>query len=225
MITDGYLLLVEDEPAVQAKNKKILERCGYTVEQAYTIAEAQLKIAEEMPKAIVLDIQLPDGSGLEFLSDLRETSNVPVLMLTAMGTSEDIIRGISSGGDDYLTKPYDLNIFLARLDALLRRAAIIPASIGVGPIRIDTASKAAFINGLDIGLQPKEFSLLEQFVQHHGKMLSVEFLYEKVWGQKLLGDTGPIKTAMHKLRKKLEGSGYVISSERGEGYCFEEEPR
>jgi len=118
-----YLLLVEDEPVVQENNKKILERRGYTIRQAYLLAEAWSAIAEEPPRAIILDIQLPDGSGLDFLSELRKTSSVPVLILTAMGTPQDIIRGLEAGGTDYLTKPYILSVFLKRVEALMERGA------------------------------------------------------------------------------------------------------
>ena len=94
--TSGYLLLVEDEHEVQAGNKKILDRRGYRSRQAYSLAEARTIIAEEPPCAIVLDIGLPDGSGLDFLTELRQTSAIPVLMLTAMGTPEDIVKGLEA---------------------------------------------------------------------------------------------------------------------------------
>jgi len=120
---DGYLLLVEDEPVVQENSKMILERRGYAIKQAYTLAEARAIVEDEPPLAIILDIQLPDGSGLDFLSTLRKTSDVPVLILTAMGTPQDIIRGLEAGGNDYLTKPYGLTVFLKRVGALMERAA------------------------------------------------------------------------------------------------------
>ena len=131
MDNNGYLLLVEDEPHVQANNKDILERRGYALRQAYSLDEARKIIGEEMPRAVVLDLQLPDGSGLDFLAEIRQTSNVPVLMLTAMNTSEDVIRGLEAGGDDYLTKPYELNVFLARVTALIRRASLMPETVSV----------------------------------------------------------------------------------------------
>ena len=118
-----YLLLIEDEPVVQENNRKILERRGYAIRQAYSLAEAWAIIAEEPPGAIILDIQLPDGSGLDFLYELRKTSSIPVLILTAMGTSQDIILGLEAGGTDYLTKPYILSIFLKRVEALMAKGA------------------------------------------------------------------------------------------------------
>ena len=216
-----YLLLVEDEPLVQGNNKKILMRRGYFLKQAFSLAEARSIIAEEPPRAIILDLQLPDGNGLEFLKELRQTLNTPVLMLTAMGTPADIIRGLEAGGDDYLTKPYDLSVFLMRVEALLRRASILPDTLGVGRIRLDTASGKAFSNDEDMTLSQKEYSLLSQFIQFPDRILSAEYLYEKVWGQEMNEDDNSLKVAVSKLRNKLLDSGYTITASRGEGYYFE----
>jgi len=217
----GYLMLVEDELLVQENNRKILERRGYAIRQAFSLAEARALIAEEMPGAIVLDIQLPDGSGLGFLHELRKTSNVPVLMLTAMGTTEDIVQGLEAGGDDYLPKPYELSVFLTRVEALLRRASLMPDTLAIGSIKIDTASSRAYINGEDMGLQPIELSLLRQFIQNPEKSISAAYLYEKVWGQKMIGDDNALKVAISKLRAKLGDSDHTIVTSRGEGYRLE----
>ena len=217
----GYLLLVEDEPMVQINNKKLLERRGYKVRQAFTLTEARAIIAGAPPRAIVLDIQLPDGSGLDFLREFRKTSTAPALMLTAMGTPADIIKGLEAGGDYYLPKPYDLRIFLTHMEALLRRAAIMPETLAAGPIRIDTASNIAYLNGEDMNLATKEVALLGQFLQRPGEILNAGYLYERVWGQEMSGDDNALKNAMSRLRKKLAGSGYTITSERNEGYMFE----
>jgi len=221
MSDQEYLLLIEDETMVQANNKKLLERRGYALRQAYTLAEAWAIIEEGMPFAIVLDIQLPDGSGLDFLREFRKISNVPVLILTAMGTSEDIIRGLETGGDYYLPKPYNLKVFLTHIEALVRRASIMPETLGMGPFKIETASGIAYMNGEDMMLAAKEVALLGQFIQHPDKALGAEYLYEKVWGQEMAGDAGALKNAMSRLRKKLSGSGYTITAERNEGYVFE----
>ena len=219
----GYLLLVEDEPLVQVNNKKILQRRGYVIKQAMSLAEAREKIAEDSPRAIVLDIMLPDGSGLDFLNELRQTSNVPVLLLTAMGTSQDIIRGLEAGGDDYLTKPYNLSVFLMRVEALLRRSSLVPDMLEVGPLKLDPASGKAFIDGEDMVLPQKEYALLQQFAQYPEKIISAEYLYEKVWGQEMLEEDKSLKVAISKLRSKLAGSGYTITASRGEGYYLERE--
>jgi len=223
MENDWYLLLVEDDPMVQVNNRKILERRGYRVKQAFTLAEARAFIASEPPHAVILDIQLPDGSGLDLLREIRETSTVPVLMLTAMSTPEDEIRGLEAGGDKYLAKPYELKVFLTNLEALLRRASIVPEVVMFGPLKLELASNTAFCNGRNMLLSQKEFALLQRFIQQPGEIVCVEHLYEKVWGQAMNNDPGAIKTQISKLRKKLEGSGYTISSHRREGYCFEQE--
>ena len=219
----GYLLLVEDEIPVQESNKRILERRGYSIRQAYSLTEAWALIKKHMPRAIVLDIQLPDGNGLDFLKELRQTSNIPVLMLTAMGTPDDIVKGLELGGDDYLSKPYELHVFLTRIDALLRRASFVPETLTLGLITIDIASNKAYINNTDLNLQQKELLLLSLFVQHPEKIISHEVLYEKVWGQKMFSDDGSLKNTVYKLRKKLEGSGYIITAVRNEGYILERE--
>ena len=221
MIKTGYLLLVEDEMIVQAKNKRILERRGYVLRQAFTLAEARAIIAEEAPRGIILDVRLPDGNGLRFLRELRKTSNVPVLVLTSMGTPEDMIQGLEAGGDDYLPKPYDLPLFLTRVEALLRRASMIPETIEAGPLKLEPASGRAFLNGEDMALSQKEYALLQQFVQHPEELLRVETLYEKVWGQVMIDDDSSLKNMVYRLRKKLNGSGYTITAERGEGYMLE----
>ena len=219
--TGGYILTVEDEPVVQKNNKILLERRGYKTKQAYSIAEAWEIFNNEPPVAIILDVQLPDGLGLDFLRKLRKSSNIPVLMLTALDTPQDVINGLDAGGDDYLTKPYDRAVFLARVAALMRRASVIPDTINIGPIQIDIASGKAYFNGEDLYLQQKEFALLQQFAQHPNITFDPELLYEKVWGQKLLGHDNSLKVAVSKLRTKLSGTGYTIYASRGEGYSFE----
>jgi len=217
----GYLLLVEDEPVVQSNNMKILRRRGYLIKQAYTLSEAWKLIAEDPPNAIILDIQLPDGSGLDFLKELRKESTIPVLILTAMGTTEDIIRGFEKGGDDYLTKPYDLSVFLMRVEALMRRVATVPDVLEYGAFKLYPVSGRAVLDGEDMLLSQKEYSILQLFVQHPDKILSAEYLYEKVWGQKMVETDKSIKVAISKLRTKMSDSVYTVTASRGEGYYLE----
>jgi len=216
-----YILLVEDDPAVQSNNKKMLERRGYEIRQAFTLADAWSIIAKDPPRAIILDVQLPDGSGLDLLRELRESSTIPILMLTALSTPDDVIKGLETGGDVYLPKPYKFNILLSHLEALLRRSSTIPDSIVFGPFKLIPASNTAFMNGEDMLLAQKEFALLQQFVQYPERPLTVDFLYEKVWGQPMYQDAAAVKNQVYNLRKKLAGSGYIISAERGSGYSFE----
>jgi len=222
MNTDsGYLLLVEDEPAVQLNNKKILQRRGYNVRQAFTLAEARERIAEEQPKGIILDLQLPDGHGLQFLKELRDTADIPVLILTALGTTDDIIRGFETGGDDYLTKPYDLSVFLLRVETLLRTAAAMPETLEYDRIKLYPAAGRVVVDGVDIVMSQKEYSILQLFVQRPDKIMTAEHIYEKVWGQQMLENDNSLKVAMSKLRTKLADVGYAVTASRGEGYYLE----
>jgi len=183
MSTDsGYLLLIEDEPAVQANNMKILQRRGYKIKQAFTLKEAREIIDSEPPKGIILDLRLPDGSGLDFLTELRKESDIPVLILTAHGTTDDIILGFELGSDDYLTKPYDLSIFLMRVETLLRRASAIPETLEFGTLKLFPTSGIALLDDQDMLLSQKEYSILQLLVQNTEKILSAEYIYEKVWG-------------------------------------------
>ena len=220
-MNSGYLLLVEDDPMVQANNKKILERRGYQTRQALTLAEARSAIAAEMPRAVILDIQLPDGSGLEFLREIRKTSTVPMLMLTALGTPADVVRGLEAGGDAYLPKPYDIGVFLSHLEALLRRASTMPDALVFGPFKLVFASNAAYLNGENMLLAQKEFALFRQFIQNRDKTLNAGYLYEKVWGQPMADDTRALGGAVSRLRAKLKGSGCTITADYGNGYRLE----
>jgi DNA-binding response OmpR family regulator len=218
---DSYILLVEDEPVVQENNAKLLKRRGYSVRLAYTLSQAwEIIKSEPLPRAIVLDIMLPDGSGLDFLEDLREVSNVPVLLLTSLSTRDDILTGLKSGGDTYLTKPYDTMVFLNHLDALLRRSEQVPAALFCGSLKLVPSSARAFIGEEDMLLSYKEFSLLLLFVQYPDKNLSTDYLFEKVWGYEAGNNTQTLRKALSRLRHKLEASEFTIASTRFEGYMF-----
>ena len=217
------LLLVEDSKEIQKYNKRLFELKGYRVRLAMSLAEARKELAERRPDAIVLDILLPDGNGLDFLRELRDTNDIPVLLLTGLNEQGDVIKGLEQGGDDYLPKPYDFGILLARVESLIRRASILPEHITFGPLAINTISAQAFLNGKDMLLTQKEYTLLVLFIRNEGRNMSADYLYERVWGQPMNMNAGAVKHQVSNLRKKLEGSGFTVSSSRGEGYCFERE--
>jgi len=223
MSTDNsYLLLVEDEPSVQSNNMKILQRRGYSIKQAYTLAEAREHIENEPPRGIILDINLPDGNGLDFLRELRRDTDIPVLLLTALGTKEDIIRGFETGGDDYLTKPYDLSVFLMRVETLLRRASSVPETLEYGAFKLYPIAGRALLDGEDMLLSQKEYAILQLLVQYPEKILSAEYLYEKAWGYEMIEKDNSLKVAISKLRNKLADSQYTVTASRGEGYYLEQ---
>ena len=216
----GSILLVEDNERIQANNKSMLERNGYTVRLAMSLSEARKELAGGYPDAIVLDITLPDGSGLDFLKELRTTSQIPVLLLTAMGTPEDTTAGLDAGSDDYLAKPYNNKVFRARVDALLRRSARVPEQIRKDRFSLDVTAGIAFLDGKDLCLTQKEFALLLIFVQNEERHIAGEALYEKVWKRPMAGNSQAIRKTVSNLRAKIGGCGWNIEWSRGEGWCF-----
>jgi DNA-binding response OmpR family regulator len=200
----------------------MLELLGYDVSSAMSLAEARWRMDAKQPDVIVLDIILPDGSGLDFLREVRASSSVPVLMLTALKTPDDTVSGLASGADDYVVKPYDYKVLAARIEALLRHAGQIREVMRKGPLELDVISSRAFLNGQDMLLPRKEFSLLLFFIQNEGKFVGAKEVYEKVWHQPMAGDVNAFKVMASRLRKKLEGSGCELTAERGKGYRFKE---
>ena len=217
------ILLVEDNEQIMQGNERMLKRRGYEVITALTLAQARIAICAQMPDLFVLDIMLPDGSGLDFMAELRKYSQTPILLLTGLTTPEYIVRGLTAGGDDYLAKPYDFGVLLARVEALLRRAQQVPEYIHKGRLRLDVTADVATLDGDDLLLSQKEFSLLLIFLQNEERFISAEYLYEKVWKQAMAGNSNTLKTTINRLREKIKSSGYRIAWSRGEGYCFESE--
>ena len=178
---------------------------------------------------------LPDGSGLDFLRKLRkekyqlstlhsQLSTVPILLLTGLATPEDVIRGLSEGGDDYLAKPYDFGVLLARIEALLRQAyrtaGQFPKTLTKGALQLDIIANRAFLGGDDMLLSPKEFALLLLMVQNEGALLTTASLYEAIWKLPLDADTSVIRTAVSRLRQKLN-CGFSIKNDKQErAYIF-----
>lgn len=223
-MSDKLILLVEDSKKVQNFNKRMLERAGFAVELAMTLTDAKAFLAWQTPAAIILDIGMPDGSGLDFLRELRETSKIPVLLLTGYSETKDIVKGFKGGCNDYLTKPYTFEVLHVRLLRLLQNAEQVPETIAKGSFSLNLTSMIAHQNGEDMLLTQKEFALLLLFLQNEGKTMSAEYIYEKVWGQNMSGDIRAVKFQVSNLRKKIEGSGYAIPAVRGGGYRFEPEP-
>lgn len=216
------VLLVEDNEQIMEGNRYFLRSRGYDVLTASSLREAQKLLEGERPNLIILDIMLPDGSGLEFLKRIRQTDSIPVLLLTGLAGSDDIVRGLSLGGDDYLTKPYDFSVMLSRVEALLRRAEQVPEQIEKGALRLDIISNQAFLNGEDLFLTPKQFALLLLLTRNAGKILSQEYLYETVWKTPLTSDSNALWKQMSHLKAKLsDSSGISLTAFRGEGYCLE----
>ena len=216
------ILLVEDNPKVMRNNITVLKSRGAAVLSAENLAGARSVLAGETPDAAVIDIMLPDGSGLDLLREIRAESALPVLLLTAKGESQDVVSGLSLGADDYLAKPYDLNVFTARIDALLRRARTVNENIAIGLLRFDLLSNMASYGGKDLLLTQKEFALLLLLAQNEGKTVMAEYLFEKAWGHPLYGDTSALRMQISNLKKKITAAteNILIETSHGEGYCL-----
>jgi DNA-binding response OmpR family regulator len=213
------ILLIEDDREIQENNKDLLESSGdYAVRTAMNLAEAREQISKEIPDIIVLDIMLPDGNGLDFI---KEINDIPVLYLTALGETNDIVKGLNAGGDDYLTKPYDDNVLLARIESLLRRVeSRVPKTLTKGHLSLDIIAWRAYIDNNNLQLTHKEFACLLMLAQNEGHILNAHTIYEQIWKQKLVDDKNTLKATISTLRKKIEPSGYAITVSREQGYTF-----
>jgi DNA-binding response OmpR family regulator len=217
------ILLLEDDIAIMRANKGILELNDYRVLACYNLNEARNAMREETPDLMVLDIMLPDGTGVDFCREYREGHGmaVPVLFLTALKDNADMITGYESGGTDYLVKPFGADMLLLKVRALLEsgRAKTKAATeiITVGSLRLDCMASIASYNGTDLILKPKEFAVLKYLIHNRGDYVTSDELYEKVWGMEAL-DKRPVKQQIKRLRDKIVGSDIAIDSEYGDGY-------
>ena len=214
------ILIVEDEARLLRSLTKALREEGYAVDTADTGTEGLFKAENYTFDALVLDVMLPEMDGWELLARLRKTKRTAVLMLTARDAGADRVRGLDLGADDYLVKPFDLAELLARLRALIRRAAgQAQPCIEVGDIIVDTRSRTVTRNAELVGLTAREFAILEYLALHRGQVVSRTELYEHLLDE--TDDTLSNRVDVHVfgIRKKL-GHGLIVTR-RGQGYCIE----
>lgn len=223
------ILLVEDDKNILRINRRILEREGFTVLCAGTITEAQEILRAHKPDAMVLDIMLPDGNGLAFCGKIRPYTPAPVLFLTSLDEKSEIIEGLVAGGNDYITKPYDVNEFVARVKAQLRlaqmnrQAAKQSKTLERGPLMLDIVALRAFLNGEDMLLSAREFSLLLFLLKHEGETFSAEEIYKGAWDQPMSGNASALWKCISRLKNKLAVSEGRVSlmNFRNKGYLLE----
>ena len=222
------VLVVEDEGAQREVLRYNLEAEGFTVVLAENGDEAMLLVQEEQPDLILLDWMMPHVSGLEVCRRLKlrpETRNIPVIMLSARSEEVDKVRGLETGADDYVVKPYSVVELMARLKAHLRR--LRPASTGValewGDIRLDPETHRVTRDGQMLKLGPTEFRLLEFMMQHPGRVFSRSQLLDNVWGETIYIDERTVDVHVGRLRKALNFANMqdVIRTVRGAGYSLE----
>jgi len=223
------ILIVEDEEPLTMLLRYNLEAAGYTVDSAARGDEAELKLRESTPDLVVLDWMLPAISGIEICRRLRAqpaTSKLPIIMLTARGEESERVRGLTTGADDYVVKPFSVSELMARINALLRRAKPerVAAVLRAGDIEFDRERRRAFRAGREITLGPTEFRLLEYLIQTPGRVFSREQLLNGVWGHDVYIEDRTVDVHIGRLRKALSPSGErdPIRTVRGSGYAFDE---
>ncbi|MEA4846514.1 MAG: response regulator transcription factor [Clostridiaceae bacterium] len=218
------LLMVEDEADVLSINREYFEGKGYEVVCAPTLDQARFQLEEHSPDLILLDVMMPDGLGFDFCSELRQKTNAPVIFLTCRDENESVVKGLLRGGDDYVTKPYDLNVLSARVAAQLRRTGVMSAGrIELFPLVIDFLSGEATLEGKHIPLTQKELQLLGCFALFAGRRLSYDEIYRRAWGGSSPGAARTIAVHVANLRKKLgaDGGGWFELVNSGkEEYIF-----
>lgn len=220
----GTILLVEDNPHIMKINAQLLTLRGYQVLQAETAAQAREQLRWHPVDLIVLDILLPDGSGLELCRELKAQRPIPILFLTALGENQDVVEGLRAGGDDYLAKPYDLEVLAARIEARLRAAKEVRRYCCYGGLKLDLLTTTGYVNGEDIHLTQKEFTALLLLARAAERKVSQEELMEALWGPDARAESRALWTLISRLRKKLnsEESRLEISSLRGGGCLLEQ---
>lgn len=219
----NLILLVDDEPHIIELEKMYLEREGFRVISAANGIDAMETVTHQKPDLIVLDIMLPELSGLEVCKKLREEDNpVAIIMVTARDDDIDKILGLELGADDYLTKPFNPRELVARVKAILRRESRIHqtelAPIQLGDMKINPASRDVNIKGEKIDLRAQEFDLLLVFVKNKGIVLTRRQLLEQAWGYDYFGQTRTVDVHVGHLRKKLATSDVKIETVTGIGY-------
>lgn len=225
------VLVVEDEAALATMLRYNLEKQGFRVEEASDGQEALTRIAESQPDLVLLDWMLPVMSGIEVCRQIRRrpvTRDLPVIMVTARTEDQDAVRGLNTGADDYITKPFNIDALLARMRALLRRSGAIATKgrLEFHDISMDLAAHRVQRNGRALHLGPTEYRLLEFLMQHPRRVFSREDLLNAVWGADIHVEARTVDVHIRRLRKALNAPGEmdVVRTVRTAGYALDLEP-
>jgi two-component system, OmpR family, KDP operon response regulator KdpE len=222
------ILVVDDEPQIVRALKVVLREAGFDASAAETAAEALDAASVRPPEAAIVDLVLPDGDGIELTRRLREWSEMPILVLSAVGEESQKVRALEAGADDYVTKPFGTRELIARLNAALRRAGRSEEepTIAVDGLEIDLAARVVRVDGEPVHLTPIEFELLRALARNRGRLMTHRKLLVDVWGPEYVDDVQPLRTHIARLRAKIEpvepgtgGHRYIVT-EPGVGYRF-----
>ncbi len=230
-MTPSKILIIEDDPTILRVVKDNFATRGYSVQIAHNGEEGLDAALNGRPDLIILDIMLPKVNGYEICRAVRaEKLTMPILMLTAKGQEEDIVRGLELGADDYITKPFSIRELVARAQAFLRRrqGAGAAASYNFGNFRLDTVSHRLLKDGTEVPLTNKEFCLLEFFLQHPGRAFTRDSIMNAVWGNTVMVTARSVDRCVTTLRSKIEPDPHrptFIHTIREIGYRFETSPK
>ena len=218
------VLVCDDEPQIARALRVVLREAGFDVVLAATAADALDRAAVSLPEAAIIDLVLPDDDGVEVCRRLREWSDMPLLVLSALGDEENKVRALEAGADDYVTKPFGPRELVARLQAALRRAGSsndAPA-VDLGGLEVDLAARVVRRGGEEIHLTPIEFDLLRVLTRNRGRLLTHRYLLTEVWGPAYADDTPTLRTHIANLRRKIEpaddAAPRLILTDPGIGY-------
>jgi two-component system, OmpR family, KDP operon response regulator KdpE len=217
------VLVVDDEPQIVRGLKIILRDAGYAVESAETKAQALALLASRPPDALVLDLVLPDGQGVEVCREVRRWSRLPILVLSAVGDEREKVRALDAGADDYVTKPFGTDELLARLRAVMRRSADQSggSELSIGDLVIDVPDRRVVRGGQEVHLTPIEFDLVRVLAQHGGRLVTHRQLLQEVWGPEYGQETHYLRVHVAHIRAKLEidpSRPQYLITEPGVGY-------
>jgi two-component system KDP operon response regulator KdpE len=222
-VSPPRVLVVDDEPQIVRGLKIILRSAGYTVEAAQNKAEAMAALASRPPDALVLDLVLPDGQGVDVCREVRSWSRLPIVVLSAVGDEREKVRALDAGADDYVTKPFGTDELLARLRAVMRRSAEAGGTprVELGELTIDVADRRVTRGGEEVHLTPIEFEIMRVLAQHEGRLVTHRQLLQSVWGPEYGRETHYLRVHVAHIRAKLEEDPsrprYLIT-EPGVGY-------
>jgi len=220
------VLVVDDEPQIVRALKVVLREAGFQAVPAETATQALDLAAVRPPEAAIVDLVLPDSDGIEVTRMLRQWSEMPILVLSAVGEEDQKVRALEAGADDYITKPFGARELVARLQATLRRAGRgeEEPSVAVDGLEIDLAARAVRRDGEPVHLTPIEFELLRVLVRNRGRLMTHRKLLAEVWGPEYVDEIQPLRTHIARLRAKIEPEGaagprYIVT-DPGVGYRF-----
>ena len=228
MSESGRILVVEDEESLAESIRYNLEREGFAVALAVDGRAALERFRADPPSLVILDLMLPEVSGLDVCRQIRATSDVPIIIVTAKDSEADKVTGLELGADDYVTKPFSIRELVSRVRANLRRVGPAPTGgaderLQGGRVTMDVARHEVVVAGEPVGFPPKEFELLETFLRRKGRLLTREFLIEEIWGADYVGDTKTLDVHVKRVRRKIEADPHRpgnLLTVRGLGYKF-----